>query len=93
MSLAQVETVAGVFALLVAGAVILLLVIVDNLIIICPPNRVAVISGRTRVLEDGRTVGYRLLEGVGWFCRPGGSVGSGACGYSWVIGCFVVGAC
>ena len=63
MLLAQVETVAGVFALLVAGAVILLLVIVDNLIIICPPNRVAVISGRTRLLKDGRTVGYRLLKG------------------------------
>ena len=30
---------------------------------ICPPNKVAVISGRTRTLSDGRTVGYRILKG------------------------------
>ena len=30
---------------------------------ICPPNRVAVISGRKRTLSDGRTVGYRILKG------------------------------
>ena len=32
-------------------------------IIICPPNRVAVISGRSRVLSDGRRVGFRILKG------------------------------
>ena len=37
--------------------------IVSSLIVICPPNKVAVISGRTRTLSDGRTVGYRILKG------------------------------
>ena len=36
---------------------------VRSLIIICPPNRVAVISGRSRQLSDGRTVGYRAIRG------------------------------
>ncbi len=37
--------------------------ILKSLIIICPPNRVAVISGRSRVLSDGRRVGFRILKG------------------------------
>lgn len=36
---------------------------IRSLIIICPPNRVAVISGRSRQLSDGRTVGYRAIRG------------------------------
>ncbi len=36
---------------------------VRSLIIICPPNRVAVVSGRTRPLPDGRNVGYRVIKG------------------------------
>ncbi len=53
---------------LVAGialalAVFFVILIVRALIVICPPNRVAVISGRKRVLSDGRTVGYRILKG------------------------------
>ncbi len=47
----------------IALAVIVLMLIVRWLIVICPPNRVAVISGRKRVLSDGRTVGYRILKG------------------------------
>ena len=47
----------------VAMAIMFIVVIVKSLIIICPPNRVAVISGRTRTLSDGRTVGYRILRG------------------------------
>lgn len=53
----------GAIGLLLAAAAILVLWIVKTLIIICPPNRVAVISGRKRTLSDGRTVGYRLLKG------------------------------
>ena len=34
-----------------------------SLIIICPPNKVAVVSGRNRTLSDGRTVGYRVIKG------------------------------
>jgi len=36
---------------------------VKSLIVICPPNRVAVISGRNRALSDGRKVGYRVIKG------------------------------
>ncbi len=36
---------------------------VRSLIIICPPNRVAVVSGRSRLLPDGRNVGYRVIKG------------------------------
>ena len=47
----------------VALAVFFVILIVKSLIVICPPNRVAVISGRKRVLSDGRLVGYRILKG------------------------------
>ncbi len=50
-------------ALIVALIVIFVILIIKSLIIICPPNRVAVISGRSRVLSDGRHVGYRILKG------------------------------
>ena len=46
-----------------ALAVFFVILIVRSLIVICPPNRVAVISGRKRTLSDGRTVGYRILKG------------------------------
>ena len=46
-----------------AMAVFFVILIVRSLIVICPPNRVAVISGRKRVLSDGRRVGYRILKG------------------------------
>jgi flotillin len=49
--------------LAIAMALIFIVLIVSSLIIICPPNRVAVISGRSRVLSDGRSVGYRILKG------------------------------
>ncbi len=49
----------------VVFAVVILAIIttIRSLIIICPPNRVAVISGRSRQLSDGRTVGYRAIRG------------------------------
>ena len=46
-----------------AAAILVILLSVRSLIIICPPNRVAVISGRSRQLSDGRTVGYRSIRG------------------------------
>ena len=36
---------------------------VRSLIIIVPPNKVAIISGRERVDSTGRRVGYRLIQG------------------------------
>ena len=53
----------GVIGLAVVLGLIFLLMIISSLIVICPPNRVAVISGRTRTLSNGRTVGYRILKG------------------------------
>ena len=54
---------AMVAGIAVALAVFFVILIVRSLIVICPPNRVAVISGRKRTLSDGRTVGYRILKG------------------------------
>lgn len=50
-------------AIIAVLAVLFVIMIVSSLIVICPPNKVAVISGRTRALSDGRTVGYRILKG------------------------------
>ena len=52
-----------ILGIILAAAVLLILTTIRSLIIICPPNRVAVISGRTRQLSDGRTVGYRAIRG------------------------------
>ncbi len=52
-----------VAGLAIGVVVILLIMILSSLIIICPPNRVAIISGRSRTMSDGRTVGYRILKG------------------------------
>ena len=49
--------------LAVAAVMIFIILIIKSLIVICPPNRVAVISGRKRALSDGRVVGYRILKG------------------------------
>ncbi|MDY7101168.1 MAG: SPFH domain-containing protein [Actinomycetota bacterium] len=52
-----------VAALLILVAIFAALAAVRSLIVICPPNMVAVISGRSRALTDGRQVGYRVLKG------------------------------
>lgn len=53
--------------LIIAGffvvALLAVAVAIRGLIIICPPNRVAVVSGRSRTLPDGRRVGYRVIKG------------------------------
>jgi len=48
---------------IVLGALIVLLVTIKSLIVIVPPNRAAVITGRSRLLADGRGVGYRTVIG------------------------------
>jgi flotillin len=52
-----------VIGVILAIVILALITTVRSLIIICPPNRVAVISGRSRQLSDGRTVGYRAIRG------------------------------
>lgn len=50
-----------------AGGTILGLIVftwmVKRILIICPPNALLVLSGRKRVDESGRTVGYRVVAG------------------------------
>ena len=50
-------------AILVVMAMLFTIMIVKSLIVICPPNQIAVITGKNRTLSDGRTVGYRILKG------------------------------
>lgn len=48
---------------IVVAAVIALLLTIKALIVIVPPNSAAIITGRDRVLADGRSVGYRAVIG------------------------------
>ncbi|MGY6502425.1 MAG: flotillin family protein [Acidimicrobiales bacterium] len=52
-----------ILGIILAAVILVIIATVKSLIIICPPNRVAVISGRSRQLSDGRTVGYRSIRG------------------------------
>jgi flotillin len=54
-----VATLAGLIVL----AIVIVLVAIKSLIIICPPNRIAVISGRGPKGADGASAGYRVLRG------------------------------
>jgi len=53
----------AIIAAFVVGIIFVALLAIRSLVVICPPNRVAVISGRNRALPDGRTVGYRVIKG------------------------------
>jgi flotillin len=48
---------------LIVAAVVIVLLAIRSLIVICPPNRIAVISGRSRQDGDGTQRGYRVLRG------------------------------
>lgn len=48
---------------LVFAAIGLLLLTIKSLMIIVPPNSAAIITGRNRMLTDGRGVGYRAVIG------------------------------
>lgn len=61
----------GALGLLIALAVIVAIFVVKSLIIICPPNRVAIISGgKGNKSADGRTMGYRAIKGGRAFRKP-----------------------
>ncbi len=57
-------------ALILVLAVVAVVSAVRGLIIICPPNQIAVISGRRRTSPEGREVGYRVLRGGRTFRIP-----------------------
>lgn len=52
-----------VLGLVVAAALAAAILGVLQLMLIVPPNRAAVITGRHRLLPDGRKVGYRIVRG------------------------------
>jgi flotillin len=54
-----VITLAGI----IVGAVVVVLLAIRSLIVICPPNRIAVISGRSREDSEGTARGYRVIRG------------------------------
>jgi flotillin len=55
-------TIAVVAGSALAGA-FLLIALLKSLLWVCPPNSVLIFSGRTRVAEDGRRVGFRVVFG------------------------------
>ena len=60
---------------LIAGVVLVLVITVliatiKSLIVIAPPNRAAVLTGRNRLLTDGQRVGYRSISGGRVFRVP-----------------------
>jgi flotillin len=44
-------------------AFIFLVLVVKNILYVCQPNEVLIFSGRSRVTDTGRKVGYRILKG------------------------------
>ncbi|MDH3295171.1 MAG: flotillin family protein, partial [Acidimicrobiia bacterium] len=52
-----------VVAIFLVAIITMVALAIRSMIIICPPNKVAVVSGRSRTLSDGRTVGYRVIKG------------------------------
>ena len=50
-------------AAVVLVAVIVFVITLKSLIVIVPPNRAAVLTGRNRALADGQKVGYRSISG------------------------------
>ncbi|HSG78210.1 MAG TPA: flotillin family protein [Acidimicrobiia bacterium] len=54
--------VAVVLAGIVVVAIVVVIASIKSLIVICPPNRVAVISGRRRTVGE-RDLGYRVIRG------------------------------
>lgn len=50
-------------ALVVVIAILVVVAVVQALIVIVPPNKAAVITGKTRMLTDGEAVGYRSVVG------------------------------
>ncbi|MDD3125011.1 MAG: SPFH domain-containing protein [Candidatus Kapabacteria bacterium] len=52
-----------VLALIALFAIIVILITISRLLLIAQPNEVVILSGRKRVLPDGKVVGYRIIRG------------------------------
>jgi flotillin len=51
-------------------AVFLLIVFIKSNMVICQPNEVVILAGRSRKLADGTSIGYRVIRGGRGFKRP-----------------------
>ena len=56
--------------LVIVVAIVVLVATIKSLIVIAPPNRAAVLTGRNRLLTDGQSVGYRSISGGRVFRVP-----------------------
>jgi flotillin len=52
------------------GALLVLMWIIKKFLYVCPPNFVLIFSGRNRVSDDGRSVGFRVVFGGRAFRVP-----------------------
>ncbi|WP_161882541.1 flotillin family protein [Deinococcus alpinitundrae] len=59
-----------VLALIVLFGIFVVLLMIRSLLIIVPPNKVVVISGRSRTTQEGDSVGYRVIRGGRAFRIP-----------------------
>ncbi|GAA4005426.1 flotillin family protein [Deinococcus rubellus] len=59
-----------VLALIVLFGIFIVLMMIRSLLIIVPPNKVVVISGRSRTTAEGDSVGYRVIRGGRAFRVP-----------------------
>ncbi len=59
----ELATLIVVGAIGVVIAVLIVFWVISRFLVICMPNEVLVISGRSHRLQDGSTVGYKVLHG------------------------------
>ncbi len=59
-----------IVAALILLGIVLVFVLIQSFLIVVPPNRVLVISGRSRQTAEGDTVGYRVIRGGRAFRIP-----------------------
>ncbi len=57
------QNIAGVGFITVVVALLVLVIILRRMVYICPPNAVLIFSGGHHKLADGRTIGYRVVQG------------------------------
>jgi flotillin len=57
------QNIAGVGFIAVVVALLVLVIILRRMVYICPPNAVLIFSGGHHKLADGRTIGYRVVQG------------------------------
>jgi flotillin len=57
------QNIAGVGVIAIVVALLVIIIILRRMVYICPPNAVLIFSGGHHKLADGRTIGYRVVQG------------------------------